>query len=77
MLYVHILKPEVNELTINGAGNMNRVFKYFDTHSLHTKKANSYRLWREVHTSIINGEHLSPVSRANLKAKAATINSLN
>ena len=70
-------KPGVNELTINGARNMNRVFKYFDTHSLHTKKANSYRLWREVHTSIINGEHLSPVSRANLKAKAATINSLN
>jgi hypothetical protein len=70
-------KPGVNELTVNGARNIDRVFKYFDTHSLYTKKVNSYRLWREVHTSIINGEHLSPVLRATLKAKAATINSLN
>lgn len=38
-------KPGVSELTVNGARNMDRVFKYFDTHSLHTKKANSYRLW--------------------------------
>ena len=43
-------KPGVNELIVNGARNMDRVFKYFDTHSLHTKKINSYRLWREVHT---------------------------
>jgi hypothetical protein len=70
-------KLGVNELTVNGARNIDRVFKYFDTHSLYTKKVNSYRLWREVHTSIINGEHLSPVLRATLKAKAATINSLN
>lgn len=70
-------KPGVNELTVNGARNMERVFKYFDTHPLHTKKAKSYQVWREVHTSILNGEHLLPASRAVLKAKAATINSLN
>jgi hypothetical protein len=70
-------KPGVNELTINGVRNMDRVFKYFDTHSLQTKKAKSYRLWREVHTSIVNGEHLLPTSRATLKTKAATINRLN
>lgn len=67
----------VNELTVNGARNMSRVFDYFDTHPLLTKKAKSYGLWREVHTSLVNGEHLSPVSRAVLKAKAATINSKN
>lgn len=70
-------KPGVNELTVNGARNMERVFKYFDTHPLHTKKAKSYKLWQEVHISIVNGEHLSPATRNVLKAKAATINSLN
>ena len=66
---------EVNELTVNGVRNMTRVFNYFDTHELQTKKAKSYKLWREVHLSLINGEHLLPESRAVLKAKAATINS--
>jgi predicted nuclease with RNAse H fold len=68
-------KTGVNELTVNGARNMDRVFKYFETHPLQTKKSKSYRLWREVHTSIVKGEHLSSVSRAALKAKASTINS--
>lgn len=65
---------DVNELSVNGIRNMGRVLEYFDTHPLQTKKANSYRLWREVFTSINNGEHLCPESRATLKAKAATIN---
>lgn len=68
-------KPGVNELTVNGARNMQRVFEYFDTHSLLTKKAASYKIWREVHVGILAGEHLSPNTRTLLKAKAATINS--
>ena len=67
--------PGVYELIVNGVRNMERVFKYFDTHPLLTKKTKSYKLWREVHVSILNGEHLSPASRAILKDKAATINS--
>lgn len=63
-----------NELTVSGLSNMYRVFKYFDTHPLHTKKATSYKIWREVHVALMNKEHLSPESRALLKAKAATIN---
>jgi len=70
-------KPGINELTVNGARNMDRVFKYFDYHPLRTKKAQSYQIWQEIHTSIINSEHISPVTRKILKAKAATINSLN
>jgi len=70
-------KQGVNELTVNGARNMERVFKYFDTHPLLTKKAKSYQFWLEIHTSIVNGEHLSPATRKILKTKAATINSLN
>ena len=70
-------KPGVNELIVNGARNVEQVFKYFDTHTLYTKKAKSYQLWREIHASILKGEHLSPASRAVLKAKAATINKIN
>ena len=70
-------KPGVNELIVNGARNVEQVFKYFDTHPLYTKKAKSYQLWREIHASILKGEHLSPASRAVLKAKAATINKIN
>lgn len=63
------------ELTVNGIRNMERVFNYFDTHQLLTKKAKSYVVWREVHSSLKNREHLSPESRVALKAKTATINS--
>lgn len=70
-------KPGVHELTVNGARNMERILKYFDTHLLQTKKAKSYQIWREVHASILKGEHLSPESRAALKIKAATINNMN
>ena len=67
-------KEGAYELTINGVRNMERVFKYFDTHPLYTKKAKSYLIWREVHVAICNGEHLSPELRATLKIKAATVN---
>ena len=67
-------KSGVFELTVNGARNMERVFKYFDTHPLQTKKAKSYQLWQEIHISIVKGEHLSPATRNVLKAQAATIN---
>jgi len=70
-------KPGVNELTVNGARNMERVFKYFNTHPLQSKKAKSYLFWQEIHTSIINGEHLLPATRKILKTKAATINNID
>jgi cytochrome c oxidase subunit 1 len=62
------------ELTVNGVNNMAKVLEYFDSHPLRTKKAKSYLIWKEVRTSLIKGEHLSPESRALLKIKAATIN---
>jgi hypothetical protein len=65
---------DVNELTVNGVRNMERVFHYFDTHPLITKKAVSYNVWREAYTSLVKGEHLVPELRAQLKVKAATIN---
>ncbi len=64
----------VHQLTVNGIRNMGPVINYFNAHQLKTKKVKSYRIWLEVQTSIVNGEHLSPQSRAVLKAKATTIN---
>ena len=66
---------DVYELTVNGVRNMTQVFNYFDTHNLLTKKAKSYVIWREVHQSIVNKEHLNPESRINLKIKTILINS--
>ena len=64
---------DVFELTVNGVNNMTNLFEYFDTHKLLTKKAKSYKIWREVHESLVKGEHLSQDTRAALKTKAATI----
>lgn len=66
----------VYEITINGVRNMKQVFKYFDSHPLHTKKAKSYQVWREVHEGICRGEHLLGESRIILKTKAGTINKI-
>jgi len=66
--------PDVNQLVVNGIRNMDTVINYFDTHPLRTKKAESYRIWLEVRASLKKGDHLSPETRAILKAKAATIN---
>jgi cytochrome c oxidase subunit 1 len=66
----------VNELTVNGASNMDRVIKYFDLFQLRTKKLQSYKLWKEVRLSILAKEHLNDDTRAVLKAKASTINNL-
>lgn len=70
-------KPDVSELTVNGVRNMVEVFKYFDNHYLFSKKANSYKVWREIHLCILKKEHLFLSTRIVIKAKAATINIKN
>ena len=69
-------KDGVYELTVNGVRNMERLFNYFDTQALHSKKAKSYLIWREINVAICNGEHLKPELRSKLKIKAATINGI-
>ena len=72
----HSAQQQGNELTVNGASNMDRVIKYFDLFQLRTKKLQSYKLWKEVRLSILAKEHLNDDTRAVLKAKASTINKL-
>uniref|UniRef100_UPI00226C9A05 LAGLIDADG endonuclease n=1 Tax=Cutaneotrichosporon mucoides TaxID=82522 RepID=UPI00226C9A05 len=77
-LLIGVVRPHYKqnnfELTVNGVNNMEKVLEYFDTHQLRTKKAKSYLIWKEIRTSLMKGEHLSPDSRALLKIKAARIN---
>lgn len=65
---------DVYQVTVNGVRNMSKLFEYFDSHQLLSKKARSYAIWREVHRAILKGEHLSPESRETLKVKSASIN---
>jgi hypothetical protein len=67
---------DVNEVRVNGASNLNWVISYFDSHQLLTKKASSYKLWKQLLASILGKEHLDPVRRAELIALAATVNKL-
>lgn len=64
----------VYQLVVNGVRNIVRVFSYFDNHTLLTKKFNSYVLWKELHSSLVSGEHLNVDSRKTLKIKSAAIN---
>lgn len=67
---------DINEVRVNGVSNLTLVKRYFDSHTLLTKKADSYKLWKQLADSIERKEHLDPVRRAELKALAATVNKL-
>lgn len=67
-------KVNVFELRVYGIKNMEILFKYFDRHPLLTNKSLSYKIWKEIHQSLLNREHLSENGRIRLKIKAATIN---
>jgi hypothetical protein len=49
----------------------------FEVFNLHSKKAVSYALWRQLHTRLQNKEHFDPVLRVVLKEKASMINKSN
>jgi len=65
---------DVNEVRVNGVSNLTLVKRYFDSHTLLTKKAASYKVWKQLADSIERKEHLDPVRRAEVLA--ATVNKL-
>lgn len=67
-------KVNTFELRVYGIKNIEILFKYFDRHSLLSNKSLSYKIWKEIHESLINREHLTENGRRLLKIKAATIN---
>lgn len=72
----HFVK-DVYDYRINGLKACSNVFPYFDTFSLYSKKAVSYALWRQLHTRLLNKDHLDPELRIILKEKASMINKTN
>jgi hypothetical protein len=62
------------EYIINGVKNNNAILPYFDTHTLKTNKKNVYLLWKQLRLRLINGDHLKPSSRIEMKELAKRIN---
>jgi hypothetical protein len=61
---------------VSGFSNTKILIKYFDNskYSFLTKKSTSYLIWKEIHRSISNLEHLDPVKKQNLINLSKTVN---
>jgi hypothetical protein len=64
----------VYEYRIGGVKNCQNIFPYFDNHTLRSKKAISYNLWKEMYNNLLNKRHLDPTCRAEMIEKARLIN---
>lgn len=61
---------------VSGLSNTKIIMDYFDKikYSFLTKKSTSYLLWKEIHKSISNLEHLDPVKKEKLINLSKTVN---
>lgn len=59
---------------VSGLSDTLNLFNYFDNHKLRSKKLKSYLLWRNLHSNLLNKEHLDPTLRPSLKVLASTVN---
>lgn len=59
---------------LSGVSACYNIYPYFDKYSLLSKKANSYKLWRELHIKLANKDHLDLNLRPILKQMASEIN---
>lgn len=64
----------VNEYRIGGILNCQNIFPYFDHHTLCSKKAVSYNLWKQMHTDLLNKRHLDTAFRAEMIERSRLIN---
>lgn len=64
----------VYEYRIGGIQNCKNIFPYFDNHTLCSKKAISYNLWKEIHSDLSNKCHLDPIKRIEMIEKSRLIN---
>ena len=62
------------EFRLGGLKNCKVIFPYFDKFKLYTKKSVSYNLWKELHESLINKDHLDPFKRPEAIKRARLIN---
>lgn len=69
----HFVK-DVYEYRISGVKGCSNIFSYFDKHTLLTKKSLSYTIWKQIHTDLLNKNHLNPEKRLIMIEKAKIIN---
>jgi LAGLIDADG DNA endonuclease family protein len=70
----HYIGNNIQQYRINGLANVTVIFPYFDQHNLRSKKLKSYIIWRDLHTRLINKEHLDKSLRPSLKLLASKVN---
>ena len=62
------------EFRLGGVNNCKIILPYFDKYHLYTKKSLSYKLWKDIHNSLINKDHLHESKRREMIEKAKMIN---
>lgn len=72
-IYKHS-NPLTYNYRVNGLSHTAKLFNYFDTYELRTKKLKSYILWKDLHKKISDKQHLDPTLRFSLKVLASKVN---
>lgn len=70
----HSLGNDIFYYRVSGLSDTSSLFTYFDKHKLRSKKLKSYLLWRDLHSKLLNKEHLDPTLRPSLKVLASKVN---
>jgi LAGLIDADG endonuclease len=61
---------------VSGLKSTAKLFPYFDSHSLRSKKLKSYLLWKDLHYKLVNKDHLNPTLRYSLRVLASQVNNI-
>lgn len=59
---------------VGGLNDLTKLFPYFDSYPLRSKKLKSYILWKDLHSKLLNKNHLNPTLRDSLKVLASKVN---
>lgn len=65
------------EFRLGGVNNCKNVFSYFDKYTLYTKKSLSYKLWKDIHSDLVNKDHLDESKRREMIERTKMINKSN
>jgi hypothetical protein len=72
----HSIKSNYSYI-LSGEKNCYNIYDYFENFPLKSHKITSFKLWKEIHLSITNKQHLNVEIRKYLVEKAKTINRTN
>lgn len=67
-------KERAYSYRVAGLNDTMKLFPYFDSHPLRSKKLKSYILWKYLHSKLVNKDHLDPTLRYSLKVLVSKIN---